>query len=822
MSKISEGTTVASQDGDLVPIYRSGQATGTEYVVDVGEELADKLALAGGTMTGTLTLAGAPSSDLEAATKAYTDTRAADYVPLAGGTMTGALTLAGAPSSDLEAATKAYVDNNSGGAVFYDVTEYGALGDGTTDDQPAIAAAIAAALAAGGGVVYIPAGAAGIYAIGENADNNEIDDPGAGAPDDRYRFDVDDAHGIRLEPGVGLIMAAGVKLIVHPDADTSTQTRDEVGATQPNGNFTLVYAENGGDGFYVSGGEIDADVSGAANVSGGGEALNFKFCTDIRVTELTIRNSHDDGLDLDGCSNVVVNGCKFYNTGASGIHCAGGAVNEVTISNCYFEGCAWSRINNEINGFSSAGVDFVQGTNQVLSNCIFKNCARAVTLMQQKGTVVSGCSMINNLLVQPSHSTNAGETFDEPQIMIKGGVDPPGGGGQNLACYGLISNCHIQNNKSSAACIRAEDYLLVPGKAYGSIQITGCNIYAPLGDCVDAQFVEDVSITGCKLWANGAVYKETAEATDAPVFSTDYVIDDRGDSVTGVAPVIPDETPSPSIGETALVILDDGVQEYWTFTTSWSLTYTFPAGFRTGRDGQLVIANNYIIKGEITGREPVGQVIGNAFTDQSVSVTGVELNSTATDWIVTGNSFTGGGFFVNIKQATGAEIRDNSAPSATLKSNAQACHIYNNLLGKLSVESGNFINNDVTGNTVKTSVLVGSGVHSNFWHGNDGAGMLNRVNSSDVAIDPDLPQRGVATLSSGTATIACACAIDASRFRVQLSRQSANSSTAIGNLVVASIVDATSFDIVSLQSDGSTTETNDASIVYWEIDTRSN
>jgi len=578
MSKISEGTTVASQDGDLVPIYRSGQATGTEYVVDVGEELADKLALAGGTMTGTLTLAGAPSSDLEAATKAYTDTRAADYVPLAGGTMTGALTLAGAPSSDLEAATKAYVDNNSGGAVFYDVTEYGALGDGTTDDQPAIAAAIAAALAAGGGVVYIPAGAAGIYAIGENADNNEIDDPGAGAPDDRYRFDVDDAHGIRLEPGVGLIMAAGVKLIVHPDADTSTQTRDEVGATQPNGNFTLVYAENGGDGFYVSGGEIDADVSGAANVSGGGEALNFKFCTDIRVTELTIRNSHDDGLDLDGCSNVVVNGCKFYNTGASGIHCAGGAVNEVTISNCYFEGCAWSRINNEINGFSSAGVDFVQGTNQVLSNCIFKNCARAVTLMQQKGTVVSGCSMINNLLVQPSHSTNAGETFDEPQIMIKGGVDPPGGGGQNLACYGLISNCHIQNNKSSAACIRAEDYLLVPGKAYGSIQITGCNIYAPLGDCVDAQFVEDVSITGCKLWANGAVYKETAEATDAPVFSTDYVIDDRGDSVTGVAPVIPDETPSPSIGETALVILDDGVQEYWTFTTSWSLTYTFPAG----------------------------------------------------------------------------------------------------------------------------------------------------------------------------------------------------------------------------------------------------
>ena len=34
----------------------------------------------------------------------------ADYMPLAGGTMTGAITLSGAPSANLHAATKAYVD----------------------------------------------------------------------------------------------------------------------------------------------------------------------------------------------------------------------------------------------------------------------------------------------------------------------------------------------------------------------------------------------------------------------------------------------------------------------------------------------------------------------------------------------------------------------------------------------------------------------------------------------------------------------------------------------------------------------------------------
>src|SRR4029077_2726352 len=64
------------------------------------------LALAGGTLTGLLTLSGAPSNPLHAATKAYADT----MLPLAGGTLTGLLTLSGPPSNPLHAATKAYVD----------------------------------------------------------------------------------------------------------------------------------------------------------------------------------------------------------------------------------------------------------------------------------------------------------------------------------------------------------------------------------------------------------------------------------------------------------------------------------------------------------------------------------------------------------------------------------------------------------------------------------------------------------------------------------------------------------------------------------------
>ena len=91
------------------------------------------LPVAGGTMTGKITLDGAPSANLHAATKKYVDdnaggadataraaaaaaqTTADAALPIAGGTMTGTLILSGDPTRNLHAATKKYVDDNSGG-----------------------------------------------------------------------------------------------------------------------------------------------------------------------------------------------------------------------------------------------------------------------------------------------------------------------------------------------------------------------------------------------------------------------------------------------------------------------------------------------------------------------------------------------------------------------------------------------------------------------------------------------------------------------------------------------------------------------------------
>ena len=87
----------------------------TEQLADVSGVASAALPKSGGTMTGALTLAGAPTQDLQAATKKYVDDNSGKgALMLSGGTMTGPLVLSGAPTSDLMAATKKYVDDIKG------------------------------------------------------------------------------------------------------------------------------------------------------------------------------------------------------------------------------------------------------------------------------------------------------------------------------------------------------------------------------------------------------------------------------------------------------------------------------------------------------------------------------------------------------------------------------------------------------------------------------------------------------------------------------------------------------------------------------------
>lgn len=160
-SDIPEGAAAST----TVPLMDGTAATGTELAFARGDHRhpsdTAKLDKAGGTMTGALTLHGAPTANLHAATKKYVDdnipTKVSDLtndegyttnvgtitgismngaskgtsgvvdlgtvitahqdisgkLDKSGGTMTGLLTLSGAPTSNLHAATKKYVDDQA-------------------------------------------------------------------------------------------------------------------------------------------------------------------------------------------------------------------------------------------------------------------------------------------------------------------------------------------------------------------------------------------------------------------------------------------------------------------------------------------------------------------------------------------------------------------------------------------------------------------------------------------------------------------------------------------------------------------------------------
>lgn len=86
--------------------YLQGVTSGVQGQIDA------RLALAGGTMTGALVLAGLPAAGNEAANKSYVDSQVGTGLSNTGGTLTGYLVLHADPVALMQAATKKYVDES--------------------------------------------------------------------------------------------------------------------------------------------------------------------------------------------------------------------------------------------------------------------------------------------------------------------------------------------------------------------------------------------------------------------------------------------------------------------------------------------------------------------------------------------------------------------------------------------------------------------------------------------------------------------------------------------------------------------------------------
>lgn len=99
-----DGTEIRVDVSDLITVYHGSNGTHIQISIATGNVI--EAVLKAGTIDETeLTTA------LQGKINGKLDTTAASFLPLVGGTLTGVLTLAGAPIADLQAATKKYVDD---------------------------------------------------------------------------------------------------------------------------------------------------------------------------------------------------------------------------------------------------------------------------------------------------------------------------------------------------------------------------------------------------------------------------------------------------------------------------------------------------------------------------------------------------------------------------------------------------------------------------------------------------------------------------------------------------------------------------------------
>ncbi|HET6181552.1 MAG TPA: glycoside hydrolase family 28 protein [Candidatus Sulfotelmatobacter sp.] len=316
----------------------------------------------------------------------------------------------------------------------FQVTSFGAQGDGKALDSPAINKAIEAAEAAGGGTVFLPAGC--------------------------YR-----CFSIRLKSNVALYLAPGSILLASDPAEEGAPGYDLAESNQPWENYqdfghnhwhnSLLWGE-GLTGVSISGPGLiwgkglsrgwgagpKAEQPGVAN-----KAIALKNCRNVLlrdfsilhgghfgilatgVDNLTIDNllidTNRDGMDIDCCRNVRISNCSVNSPWDDGICLKSSfalgyarATEMVTISNClvagsYQEGtlldATCKLLPPDEKAYRTGRIKFGTESNGgfkniTVSNCVFEGC-HGFAIESVDGAVIEDVTITNitmrNVLAAP-------------------------------------------------------------------------------------------------------------------------------------------------------------------------------------------------------------------------------------------------------------------------------------------------------------------------------------------------------------------------------------------------------------------------------------
>lgn len=320
----------------------------------------------------------------------------------------------------------------------YNVRAYGAAGDGTNLDSPAIDKAIAACAAAGGGTVLVPAGTYLCGSIHLQSNIHLLIDAGAtilGAPQSLNAYDL-------TEPWTGIGYQDGGHCYFHNSLIWGE-------------NLTNVFIT--GNGMINGGGLVRSDGildkmcgfnhwqqpskidTNLPPVRLGNKAICLKLCRNVLIRDVTIfhgghfailvtgcdnmtvdnvtMDTDRDGIDIDCCKNTMVSNCRINSPNDDGL-CPKSTfalgtniiTENLTIVNCQVSGFQEGTLldgtmkpSKTQNGRIKFGTESSGGfRNCTVANCTFRGC-RGLALEEVDGGIMENIT-INNLTMMDTPS----------------------------------------------------------------------------------------------------------------------------------------------------------------------------------------------------------------------------------------------------------------------------------------------------------------------------------------------------------------------------------------------------------------------------------
>lgn len=310
----------------------------------------------------------------------------------------------------------------------YNVKLYGAIGDGSTDDTTAVQSAFDA-VPASGGVVMFPPGTFLVSASLLVKSHTTVRGAGMGV------------STIKTAAG-SYTGRAKASILLNTNWGSHDSTTTPVDVDIHVRDITL-------DGNR-------ANVTAAATEQEGIDWVNVKWFTIVRV-ELV--NVFHDAIDLDACTNGLIEGCWIVNAGWNGVH-AGWSVSygntAIHVIGNYVEGCAQNR-KTFGDGFN-AGIHNDSAAGTIVANQVL-GCWQGILVSSTSG---SGTTVADNFV-------NQDET--DWSINVSG------------------SNCRVVGNHAAPK-----------SAAYGCINIGGTGTGVVEGNTL-GHATQGIKVTATKPWA---------------------------------------------------------------------------------------------------------------------------------------------------------------------------------------------------------------------------------------------------------------------------------------------------------------------------------